>query len=97
MTLKVGQTYKTRSQGEVKVLELHTPAYPNTPVLVLTKAGQVFFFTAEGKMPNNPAWDIQAPKETGYIHVYRSALEATKHAKPGQVTVPFEYEAPEEE
>ena len=95
MTLKVGQTYKTRSQGEVKVLELNAPL-PQTPVVVITKAGQIYFLSAEGKMLNNSTWDIQALKETGYIHVYRSALEATKHAKPGQITVPFEYEAPEE-
>lgn len=96
MTLKVGQTYKTRSAGEVKVLELHNPAYPNTPVVVMAKSGQLYFLAAEGKMPGNSAWDIQAPKETGYINVYPSKSQAAKLREPGQITVPFEYEVSEE-
>jgi hypothetical protein len=97
MTFVVGQTYQTVSTGKVKILELNSPANGgHTPMIAMAENGSVSYYRKDGTISNSPGWTIVMPKAVGYINVYPSPGAAAYRIAAGQITIPIEYEAPNE-
>ena len=72
MTLKQGETYKTKTGVEVEIIKapMTYPGQPRYEAIGLFKAGNMMYFSLDGTCPGNPSMNLEVPKKVGWTHVY---------------------------